>query len=701
MQNKRLDKKQIKKIVFLIAVFALIVFTVLGLFALKAYAACAHQFYNGVCVHCGYACQSCSNEQGQEYRYEQAAMIGNKHTVYRLCTDCRVEYKEGLEDCSFNLQNVCTKCGGTYTDTSSDCIFHYFLFGVCTECGYECLHLIFENGVCTVCKISCPHNSFSYKRIRVDNRDDGHQLEATCIDCGIKTSSIEAHSYSQSECEQCSYRCSHMFWDDGSCRYCSIQCLHPSYNDEKCTVCKMPCPHTTFTETYNAISDNYYHEIVKTCSKCDLSITEKSRHKNIAIEVVQKPYLHYKYNCGLCDRKLFTDFYHYSPPDVDAYYFKPLPVANMWNAKTSDVLFDTVGNATNYDLPFTHAYQRVNIDKFTDEFDYKAGFYMTDGVEKLTLSNGYDFELTASRYLVIRMRKSNIEQIEFAIMGGNGVDDYRAYGYADYFVYGVDQKIPNNQWFNLVLDLGNLKVKNGNYYAYPVGKEIDSLFLCAVSLFKDVNAYVDFEYFALCQDLNQVHSSCHPFNTGTNSLDLNIDTYFVNSSGITLISNSHSFDKDSVCKYCYYLCKHENNKGHTYRENTTCGYYWTCNDCDVEFRRVERKHNFKNGSTTCTLDDCGYVCYHVYNEGVCSNCEWSCVHNFDYSVKCSHCGYYAKIPPFNNDNGFFDLITAIYDAQANTFFSMLGYEIFGINISSLILAIIALAVSIFVFKRVV
>lgn len=72
MQKKRLDKKALKKTFINIAIFAFIFFAALGLFALKAYAACAHQYVNGNCIHCGITCQTCDGGSALELiRYDQ------------------------------------------------------------------------------------------------------------------------------------------------------------------------------------------------------------------------------------------------------------------------------------------------------------------------------------------------------------------------------------------------------------------------------------------------------------------------------------------------------------------------------------------------------------------------------------------------------------------------------------------------------
>ena len=82
-------------------------------------------------------------------------------------------------------------------------------------------------------------------------------------------------------------------------------------------------------------------------------------------------------------------------------------------------------------------------------------------------------------------------------------------------------------------------------------------------------------------------------------------------------------------------------------------------------------------------------------------CEWSCKHTHpDGSIKCSNCGYYVDYEGYNDPAGFQALFTAIYDAQANTFFKMLGYKILGVDVAGLIVSVIALAIVIWLLKKV-
>ena len=61
---------------------------------------------------------------------------------------------------------------------------------------------------------------------------------------------------------------------------------------------------------------------------------------------------------------------------------------------------------------------------------------------------------------------------------------------------------------------------------------------------------------------------------------------------------------------------------------------------------------------------------------------------------------YWQSPAVQVNDGFYKLVTSIYDGQVNVFYSLLGYEILGVNIASMLIALIGFAIVIFVLKKV-
>ena len=321
-------------------------------------------------------------------------------------------------------------------------------------------------------------------------------------------------------------------------------------------------------------------------------------------------------------------------------------------------------------------------------------------IEKLTLSNGYDWECVSGRYLVLRMRMFDIEFIEFDIMGGIGVDDIDDYGYADYY-YRDSDFLPDNEWINLVVDLSTFSAGNGNDYAYVIGSQIDSFFLKICCAYDSAGGFIDYEFYALCDDLSEVHSVCNAFNSASNCTQLDIPTYLATSTSTVAMDNEHEFvysDGEMIC-WCYYKCVHEQSSRNDYQTDTHCGYTVSCDSCGLVSDRGDYYHRFSDNSNTCSR--CSYQCDHNYSAGVCIYCEWECIHiSSDGSIKCTNCGYYFDYEGYNDPAGFQALFTAIYDAQANTFFKMLGYEILGVNIAGLIVSVIALAIVFWLLKKV-
>lgn len=117
--------------------------------------------------------------------------------------------------------------------------------------------------------------------------------------------------------------------------------------------------------------------------------------------------------------------------------------------------------------------------------------------------------------------------------------------------------------------------------------------------------------------------------------------------------------------------------------------------CDVCGYRCT--HEWKE--SVCVL--CNYPCPHVYVGGTCSICKYRCLnHEYDDRGVCSVCGGIKQVATEGFEVGFVNLFSAIYDAQANTFFSLLGYEIMGINIANLIIAVVGLGIIAFALKKV-
>ena len=171
--------------------------------------------------------------------------------------------------------------------------------------------------------------------------------------------------------------------------------------------------------------------------------------------------------------------------------------------------------------------------------------------------------------------------------------------------------------------------------------------------------------------------------------------------GLTCDYTTHSY-VNGTCKTCGYTCPHTTyDGGQCERCGKICTHSWsvgykrTCNTsgliCD------KSTHTFVDGA--CTR--CGALtCKHVFSIGKCIYCDYVCEHEYKNSAVCVHCFYSNISPTEDDDNLAFELISSIYNAQANIFLSMLNYNVFGVNIAMLVGGVIVFIVSLWVFKKV-
>ncbi len=681
---------------------------------IKCSRSCLHEygFENGICPMCNYGC---GHSAGSTYTYDPISSSTSYHSVKAWCVTC----------------------GELNTGDSQN--------GAHVKCT-------FINGECTFCKRACSHSSVSTSYSQISNDYALHKVIKTCKTCKQQVSSDMAdHTYSGSTCSACNLVCTHERWTDGKCTYCSFACQHGTYEDYKCSICNLACNHPSTTGTVVYSTNPSTHKYIYYCDVCNFATKtifldhsfKNGKCNSCGYICTHSEWIdgacaycgfacgHDKgfdssatcYTCGfVCDHTQIVSFlstptyatyeytcvcgrtFSYSRPNhvnhlVD--FFRPVPFYYYRNGIASDNIDIIADNS-----PYNHVYTRVYIDKFVEfdglvRYDYKVTAHMTSGdIEKLTLSNGYDYECISGRYLVLRLRMFDIDFFEFDLMGGMGVDDIDDYGYADYAYFDYDI-LPDNEWINLVVDLSTFSAFNGNDYAYVIGSQIDSFFLKICCAYDSADGFIDYEFYALCDDMSEVHSVCNAFNSAKTGTQLDIDTYLATSTSTTLIESEHEFDYfdgEMIC-WCFYKCVHEHSSKIDYQTDTHCGYTVSCDACGLVSERADYYHRFTDNSNTCSR--CSYVCDHLYSSGVCLYCEWECIHNsIDGSIKCSNCGFYFDYEGYDDKDGFLSLFTAIYDAQANIFFKMLGYEILGVNVAGLIVSVIALAVVIWFLKKV-
>lgn len=193
------------------------------------------------------------------------------------------------------------------------------------------------------------------------------------------------------------------------------------------------------------------------------------------------------------------------------------------------------------------------------------------------------------------------------------------------------------------------------------------------------------------------------------------------------------FDSSFTCYTCGYVCPHSSKSYIVRYSSNVISHHldYVCDLCEYTLLTTDQAHVFDSEykcsacGYNCThsefdgivCDYCGFNCPHdSYSSGVCDLCSFACPHWWEKStckicalvcenhtftngsLRCDTCDYYVIYDGYQQNDGFFKLMTAIFDAQTNTYFSLLGYEILGVNIAYFVLSLVTLALAIIVFK---
>lgn len=606
---------------------------------------CAHVYdSNGKCTNCAYQCAHLHTNI-----IYFPSQDGENHFAVTMCSVCNVQISSNTS--AHRLKTVSAQNGSyQYHTNTTRCDFCAFVevdtqalhtFGdnsACIVCKYVCSSHAFNNGICTICHFKCTTHDFEKGECRV---------------CDFVCSS---HSWDSNtgECTVCDIYCVHKYsnvnyWaDNGVCSRCSYACSHPSYSKGDCVECAFQCPHLDISGKLNELDDEHF---VHYCKTCDMTFG------NILM------------------------------PLAHAQYFRFAPSPCTWNVVKSyhSEFTDNVG--------YRH-FERYSIDRFEDALDFNGSAHIIGG-DKITDSVSLPSAITASRYLVVRLRLSGISHIELYAYGGN-----KSVCYEDIVnecssvqIYNVEE-LPHEEWCDLVIDMSMFD--GAEHGTYSVGSTISHALFTLCFKYTSVNSYADIEFFALCDDLNKVDTVINFFD-----FDPLVHNIYLATDEQTISPTlAHDFSKSDTCPNCGYECEHVDTYSVDISTNTDCGSETRCMLCEALLRSTVRSHFF-NTDNSDTCSNCSFVCTHRYSGGVCMYCEWECIHNHsDGSIRCSNCGYYLDYEGYNDPAGFQALFAAIYDAQANTFFKMLGYEILGVNVAGLIVSVIALAIVIWLLKKV-
>lgn len=642
---------------------------------------------DGNCVNCGSACEHVS------YKMVSSPYDSSVHKMVYLCNDCGVEFRYVYVEHSYDPSTCLCSCGTpnhSYHDIVEDAsaVSHH-LVTICKRCGYirddaEISH-----------DISYTDFYIEYSYVSLDE----HELHYVCEVCDTPfDSEVRPHTFQNggTTCAGCGYGCDHPSYTGIVCDVCGYECAHP-YRSERLTnignnqhldetVCD-DCGTVTYSKTfdceyvnssgldsislcpcYGRCQHDYSHG---TCTRCGYSCA----HNYVLTDPSDGKYY---LDCTVCDLAPYT----FIDPDVN--FFKRPLYKSAWNDKLGSLewSFDASGK----------------IDAIWQRFENADYSYYSNAT--FCLYGSFQFPdlygARNGRYVVMQLRYSDVNYLELDLWSSddyNGTDRVASTDCSSfrpiYFKY-----LPENEWLNVVIDLASFTPKNTT--AYDLGdssvQEYLRALLCAY--FTSPEGYIDVGYFAICNDLveaDRVISLSYGYDFADESY------YYLGDKGFYFEERdtAHTFD-GNACTSCGYECQHEDSYVLYKSYSDVCGYYDVCDLCGEICGWHFGKHAFNDNGVECTKKNCDYKCFHNYVNGHCTLCKWTCTHNYEGGhILCVSCGKYHEGITIQDDTGFIKLMSAIYDAQANTFSSMLSYDILGVNVASLILSLIALGVSIF------
>jgi len=397
---------------------------------------------------------------------------------------------------------------------------------------------------------------------------------------------------------------------------------------------------------------------------------------------------------GMADQYYCTDcsmvFATFNNVEDSVNFHKRPTFVKTWNDVLGPVQFTTNDSGANVGV-----YQR-----FTNaDYSYNAN-------ASITLVGGFQYpvsvgEVTNGRYAVLRVRYADIKYLELDLWTGKEFVKNLPSTSMSAFANINISAVPQGEWVNLVVDLSKFTPHNNVYditstdvYTYM------RAILCPT--FTSADGYIDIDYFAICNDMAEV-DRCLSYSYG----DYYGDYYMYSGTKFKRVANSHHFysasgDLKRDCVYCGWRCPHTDYTVKYHTSSKLHSTYKMCDFCPWDFDWVREPHYFTDNTVKCTDEHCTFTCNHFFVNSVCSKCGWNCEHRFERGhIKCVSCGSIVTISQSENvENGFINLIGSIYDGQATIFFSMLDYDIWGVNLAGFIISLISLGIAIFVLKKV-
>ena len=610
-----------------------------------------HNYVGSVCSDCGFECKhSFHNGNHCSFCDYYCSHPSYTNSVCDVCNITCTHYK------GYNGQ-YCVDCGARCSHPS-------FEFDMCETCGFNCDHSETVNGVCVICKNGCRHDLHT-RWEELPLVSGYHNYIIYCADCSyVERTEKEFHNFDEilDSCVFCGFDCPHLNYnsDDGNCTICRYRCPHPSFDDDSfCTNCGFRCGHN-YTSSVIWKNDTSKHEYRVFCSDCghigkSLLVNHTFKNYDGVVKCSSCWYV-----CKHDDTEI-----QYIVKDGDTLNHTRAEVCTycgtIWDESIQGHEWLANGTCKKCSYACTHP-------------DYTLDGYCTVCGWMCTHPNGYELIYVPVAYNSVSHPYYDYMHWTRSVC----VDCGQRMRYAD----AQDGAQTKCTYENGVCTVCNNVCSHRRGY-YNDGVKNDTCIRC-----KSVCDHsVGFDSNSKCNQCNYV--CAHPIG----ETNYSVTRYGADDSAHVL---------QYTCGLCNLLYK-TSMQDHRYKDTSHC------NDCGYDCKHsVYDGINCKYCSYTCPhekyvdgiCDECGLLCSHKWHNSTCKICNMVCAdHTYtNGSLRCDLCDSYVVIEGYHQNDGFFRLMTAIYDSQANTFLALTDYNILGVNIAQLIFSIVCLVIAVIVFK---
>ena len=345
------------------------------------------------------------------------------------------------------------------------------------------------------------------------------------------------------------------------------------------------------------------------------------------------------YQCTICDSKFGLSFSNvFAHPDFVNYYDRANYIST-WNMNCT-LKSDLCGKNEAGNLMY-RIYQRFSVVDFAYKYQFNgSAAFIGDSKHLGELSTPIEY----ARYLVISMRIKDISYLEIDILGTDEYDGSTVISLdcAQYTRIPLST-LPQDEWVNVVFDLENMPCYNREKYANS-DELIKYMFLLFCSSFSSKDGYIDYESYALFNDMSDLH---HMINACAYPDESELGYYIYDGSTMTYFEDKHNF-KDDTCVDCGFVCEHFDGTSVEYYFNNT--QHWKEAKCLLCGFSISGRVAFGDHIYDSDFDDecnvCGFSCNHTFknDENHCDLCSYHKKHVFENgSANCIYCDFECVI----------------------------------------------------------